>query len=279
MQGAGLGLRRALLGQLGDPLPRAVDFMEVAPENWIGVGGRLGRQFARIAEQVPIALHGLSLDIGGARELDVELLRQIRALQQRCHCPLYTEHLSYCADDGHLYDLLPLPFTGEAVRHVAQRIRRVQDLLGQRIAIENASYYVAPWQEMSEVAFIDAVVAEADCDLLVDVNNVYVNGCNHGYDPRQFLAALPRERVVYLHVAGHAVPSGGLRIDSHGAAVIEPVWELLGEAYRLFGPLPTLLERDFNFPAMQHLLNELGVIRRLQAVGAAGVERDRAVDA
>ena len=144
LRGAGLGLRRALLASLAAGVPEAIDFFEVAPENWIGVGGRLGRQFAELAEQRPVALHGLSLDIGGTRPLDWELLGRIREFMERFAAPCYSEHLSYCADDGHLYDLLPLPFTEEAVRYVARRIREVQDFLGRRIAMENASYYAAP---------------------------------------------------------------------------------------------------------------------------------------
>lgn len=279
LRGAGLGLRRALLEALGEAVPPALDFVEVAPENWIGLGGRLGRQFARIAEQVPVALHGLSLDIGGVRELDRSLLAAVRAFMRRHRCPLYSEHLSYCADAGHLYDLLPLPFTEEAVHHVAQRIRRVQDFLGVRIAVENASYYVAPWQEMSEAAFVGAVVAEADCDLLVDVNNVYVNSLNHGYDAREFLASLPPGRVVYLHVAGHCVEADDLRIDTHGADVIDPVWQLLAEAYGLFGPQPTLLERDFNIPGLGALMREVGTIHRIQDACPAGGARGRTASA
>ena len=264
LRGAGLGLRRALLGSLAAGVPEAIDFFEVAPANWIGVGGRLGRQFAELAEQRPVALHGLSLDIGGTRPLDWELLGRIREFMERFAAPCYSEHLSYCADDGHLYDLLPLPFTEEAVRYVARRIREVQDFLGRRIAMENASYYAAPARQMSEGEFLRAVLEEADCDLLLDVNNIYVNSINHGYDAGAFLRSLPGERAVYIHVAGHYVEAEDLRVDTHGADVIDPVWALLGEAYRCFGPLPTLLERDFNIPGLDRLLAEVGTIRRLR---------------
>jgi uncharacterized protein (UPF0276 family) len=264
-QGAGLGLRRALLGPLSDMAQGSVDFMEVAPENWINVGGRFGRQFAELSERYTISLHGLSLNIGGSQPLDRELISSIRDFMQLHDCPTYTEHLTYCADDGHLYDLLPIPFTAEAVRHVAGRVREVQDILGQRIGLENASYYAVPAQEMSEGEFIRAVLEEADCDLLLDVNNIYVNSINHRYDPLEFLRMLPLERARYIHVAGHYDEAEDLKVDTHGADVIDPVWSLLEEAYRLCGPLPTLLERDFNLPPLPQLLAEVEHIRSIQA--------------
>lgn len=264
LQGAGLGLRRNLLDPLLATKPSGVDFVEIAPENWIGVGGRLGRQLREAAQCYPLALHGLSLDIGGPRELDWDLLDNIRQLMREFSCPLYSEHLSWCGDSGHLYDLLPLPFTEEAVRYVAQRISQVQDFLGERIAIENASYYAVPLQQMSEIEFITAVLHEADCELLLDVNNIYVNSINHRYDADAFLNALPLDRARYIHIAGHYVEAEDLRIDTHGADVIDPVWNLLRAAYRRFGALPTLLERDFNIPPLARLLEEVDVIRHHQ---------------
>ncbi len=262
---AGLGLRRALMGSLADLSGGELDFLEIAPENWINVGGRYGRQFSELAERYPIFLHGLSLNIGGMAPLDVELLSSIKGFIQQYHCPIYSEHLTYCGDDGHLYDLMPIPFTEEAVKHVAQRIRQVQNVLGERIALENASYYFAPEQQMSESEFIQAVLAEADCDLLLDVNNIYVNSINHQYDPYEFLHSLPLERARYIHVAGHFDEAEDLRVDTHGADVIDPVWDLLKVAYQRCGPLPTLLERDFNFPPMSCLLDEIALIRELQS--------------
>jgi uncharacterized protein (UPF0276 family) len=238
--------------------------MEVAPENWIGVGGRFGRHFRQLSERYPVALHGLSLNIGGTAPLDRDLVAAIGAFMREHGCPVYSEHLTYCGDDGHLYDLLPIPFTGEAVRHVAARVREVQDILGQRIALENASYYAAPHQAMSESEFINAVLAEADCDLLLDVNNIYVNSINHRYDASGFLRSLPLERARYIHVAGHFDEAEDLKVDTHGADVIDPVWDLLGEAYRLCGTLPTLLERDFNLPPLSDLLLEVAQVRELQ---------------
>ena len=160
------------------------------------------------------------------------------------------------------------------MRHVSTRIRRTQDLLGQRIAVENISYYAAPFQAMPEIDFVNAVLAEADCDLLLDVNNIVVNATNHGYDALDFLRALPGARIAYVHVAGHYDEAPDLKVDTHGAAVSDPVWDLLAEAYRLHGPKPTLLERDFNFPPFDELLDELGTVRRHLA--AAGREDRRA---
>ena len=264
VQGAGLGLRRALLGPLSSADTGAVDFMEVAPENWIRVGGRLGRQFRAFTERYPFVCHGLSLSIGSPAPLDTELLASIRDFLSEHGIRCYSEHLSYCSDDGHLYDLMPIPFTEEAVHYVAGRIRQVQDILGQRIAMENVSYYAAPQQEMSEIDFINAVLSEADCDLLLDVNNIYVNSINHRYDPEDFLARLPGQRVAYVHVAGHYEEAEDLRVDTHGSDVIDPVWRLLSRSYELFGVMPTLLERDFNLPPVAELLGEVAQIEQLQ---------------
>ena len=267
VQGAGLGLRRGMFARLADhqtEVDSAVDFMEVAPENWIGVGGRFGRQFRRFSERFPFVCHGLSLSLGSPAPLDIDLLRNIRAFLDEFGVRCYTEHLSYCSDHGHLYDLMPIPFTQEAVEYVAGRIRRTQDVLERRIAVEHISYYAAPGREMSELEFIKAVIDRADCDLLLDVNNIYVNGINFGYDPEAFLDGLPGERAVYIHIAGHAVRGEDLRIDTHGADVIEPVWGLLERAYANFGVIPTLLERDFNFPPVPALLSEIERIRSIQ---------------
>lgn len=262
---AGLGLRRALLGPLLDCDRQAFDFVEVAPENWIGVGGSLGRRFAAACERYPLICHGLSLSIGGPDALDEPFLQRLRRFLDQHHVPIYSEHLSYCTDGGHLYDLMPIPFTAEAVAYVAQRVRRVQDILGRRIALENVSYYAAPHQEMSEIDFINAVLADADCDLLLDVNNIHVNSVNHRYDARQFLHALPAHRVRYMHIAGHYNEAEDLIVDTHGAAVIDPVWDLLDAAYAHAGVKPTLLERDFNFPGLDALQCEVGQIRSIQS--------------
>lgn len=278
VQGAGLGLRRELIAPLREEVPPAISFFEVAPENWMDMGGASGRQFRYFTERYPFVAHGLSLSIGGWLPVDEIFLKRVRRFLDDHGIRLYTEHLSYTTDAGQLYDLLPVPFTGEAVRHVAGRIRQVQDILGRRIAIENASFYVrSPIDEMDEPTFIRAVLEESDCALHLDVNNVYVNSVNHAYDPVAFLQSLPRERVVYLHMAGHYRESEDLLIDTHGADVIDPVWDLLDFAYGHFGVHPTLLERDFNIPPLAALAREVSRIEALQArhprEGRRGKER------
>ncbi len=264
--GAGLGLRRGLLSELASLEGSAVDFMEVAPENWIGVGGRFGRQFRALAERFELVCHGLSLSIGSPAPLDIAFLKDVKRFLDANNIRCYTEHLSYCSDDkGHLYDLMPIPFTDEAVIYVADRIKRVQEILERRIGMEHVSYYAAPGQELSELEFINAVLNEADCDFLLDVNNIYVNSINFGYDPIEFLNGIDGERTVYIHIAGHYEQAPDLRIDTHGSAVIEPVWNLLERAYQRWGVLPTLLERDFNFPPMPELLGEIDRVRAIQS--------------
>lgn len=265
LQGVGLGLRQELVNDLLTAHAGEIDFVELAPENWLDMGGKFRKQLAAIAARYPLVCHGLSLSLGGPAPLDMEFLHCLRSFLDGHRVRIYSEHLSYCGDEGHLYDLLPIPFTEEAVHYVAARIRTAQDVLQRRIAIENVSYYAAPGRELDELTFINAVLAEADCDLLLDVNNIYVNSVNHGYDANVFLDGLPAERVRYIHVAGHYRESADLIIDSHGADVIAPVWQLLARAYRRVGALPTLLERDFHVPPLAELLQETQRIRALQA--------------
>ena len=272
LAGAGLGLRRTLLDPLSSWAGARPAFLEVAPENWMRVGGRLGRRFREFSERYPVACHGLSLSLGSTDPLDLDFLRELKAFLRSHRVRCYSEHLSYCSDRGHLYDLLPIPFTGAAVRHVAARIRQVQDLLECRIAIENVSYYAAPPGELSELEFLNAVLAEADCTLLLDVNNVYVNAINHGYDAEEFLAGIPGARIAYGHVAGHLVEAEDLLVDTHGAAVVDPVWRLLQAAYRRFGAFPTLLERDFNIPPLATLMAEVDRVAQTQAMFSPALE-------
>jgi uncharacterized protein (UPF0276 family) len=278
VQGAGLGLRRALMGPLRSRGLDGIDFMEIAPENWMGVGGRPGRSLKAFVEDVPFVCHGLSLSIGGPAPLDEPFIRKLGRFLDAHNVRCYSEHLSFCSDDGHLYDLMPIPFTGEAVDHVARRVRQVQETLGRRIALENVSYYAAPGAELSESEFINAVLEEADCDLLLDVNNVYVNSVNHAYDPLEFLGALPGHRIAYGHIAGHHNEADDLIVDTHGAEVVPDVWRILDYAFETFGVFPVLLERDFNFPPVDELLAEVGRIRsaQLKWQAHAGKTRQRA---
>lgn len=275
--GAGLGLRRGFISELQSRIENGVevpvDFFEVAPENWLRVGGRLGRQFRYFTERYPFACHGLSLSIGSPAPLDEAFVRDVKDFLEEHKVAVYSEHLSYCSDDGHLYDLMPLPFTEEAVKYVSERIMRVQDILGERLVIENVSAYVEPGREMAEPEFVKAVLEAADCELLLDVNNVYVNSTNHGYDAEEYIRSMPSEKIRYYHVAGHyqdtpdasdADPSSNLLVDTHGADVIEPVWALLSAAYDAHGMRPTLLERDFNFPDLDEMFAEVSQIKALQ---------------
>lgn len=260
----GLGLRRGLLDDIEAAPAGAFNFLECAPENWIRVGGQLGARFSALSARHPVTLHGLSLSLGGAMPLDDALLDDIAGFMQAHRITHYSEHLSYSADDGHLYDLMPLAFDEATVAHVAARIDQVQQKLGRRIAIENVSYYAAPWQAMPEADFINAVLDAGDCGLLLDVNNVYVNAINHGYDARAFLEAMPSARVAGYHIAGHYDEADDLKIDTHGAPVKDDVWALLDAAYARHGVKPTLLERDFNYPAWDELARELDRIRTAQ---------------
>ncbi|MCP4300973.1 MAG: DUF692 domain-containing protein [Gammaproteobacteria bacterium] len=265
VHGAGLGLRRPIADKLMADPPVDVDFMEVAPENWIHVGGALAKKLRFFTERYPFLIHGLSLSIGAPSPLNEQLVRDIKDFMAEHSVRMYSEHLSYCGDGGQLYDLMPIPFTEEAVSYVAQRVRRVQDILEQRIALENVSFYAPIDTSMSEKEFLLAVLEESDCDLMLDINNIVVNSINHRYDASAFLNDMPAERIRYFHLAGHSVEAEDLRIDTHGNAVDDQAWQLLAEAYSLFGPVPTLLERDFNFPPMDELLDEVRRIKQLQA--------------
>lgn len=253
-----------MASQLSEATPESIDFLEVAPENWIGLGGRFAKQLRAISERTPLITHGLSLSIGGPAPLDEDLVYAIKDFIEEHQVSIYSEHLSYTNDGGQLYDLLPMPFTPEAVTYTADRVKRVQDILGRRLVLENVSYYLTPKRELSEIEFLTAVLEEADCELLLDVNNVYVNSENHQYDPMSFIRAMPAERIRYLHIAGHYYEDDGLIVDTHGSDVIDPVWELLKQTYALIGPKPTLLERDFNIPAMNTLLLEVEQIKSIQ---------------
>ena len=285
IKGAGLGLKRELIPQIQslyssqepDSSISNIDFVEIAPENWINAGGKAEADLAWFVERYPIACHGLCLSLGGPDPLNTSFLKQVKQFLSANKIPLYTEHLSYCTDNyqgkaGYLYDLLPIPFTEEAIQYVAQRIRQTQDILGQRIAIENTSFYAAaPISTMDEITFLNAVLQEADCWLHLDINNIYVNSVNFArkYDPiklaQDFLHKLPAERIVYSHIAGHYQQSPTLLIDTHGKDVIDPVWDLLDQAYQLFGTFPTLLERDNHIPPLPTLMREVNKIAAYQA--------------
>jgi len=274
IHGAGLGLKRELIPQIqsleNQTLISNLQFVEIAPENWIDAGSKASKQLDWFAARYPIVCHGLCLSLGGISPLNIDFLQQVKQFLNQYDIDIYTEHLSYCTDgyqgkQGYLYDLLPIPFTEEAVHYVAKRIRQTQDILGRRIGIENASFYAAaPISEMSELTFLNAVLSEADCLLHLDINNIYVNSVNFNFDAPSFLRGIPHERIIYSHIAGHYQQSPDLLIDTHGEDVIDPVWALLKDAYDLFGVFPTLLERDSNIPTLDTLIHEVNKIADLQ---------------
>ncbi len=257
--GAGLGLRRVLTEDLVHLQTNRPAFVEFAPENWMGMGGFWRKQLEKVAQEYPMVCHGLSLSIGSDDELDWDFLKELKAFMQEFPVLHYSEHLSFSkCQNAHFYDLLPIPFREDAVKHIVERIKQVQDFLGRKIAIENVSYYLSVAPEMEEADFIRTIVEEADCHLLLDVNNVYVNAFNHGFDAREFILKLPLDRVSNIHMAGHEKVSPDLIIDTHGQPIIDPVYELFDWTIRQLPPVPVLLERDFNIPEIETLQAELG---------------------
>jgi uncharacterized protein (UPF0276 family) len=264
LSGVGLGLRREMLDELLPDVPQSVDFWEVAPENWIPFGGKFQKDLHKFTSVSNFVTHGLSLSIGGPAPVDVNFVKEVKAFLDTHNILYYSEHLSYCSGQGHLYDLMPIPFTQEAVKHVVERVKQVQDILERPLVLENVSYYAAPGQEMTEQDFTLSVLQGSGCLMLLDVNNIYVNSINHNYDAEKFLAAMPSGKIVYGHIAGHYDEADDLKVDTHGADVIEPVWQLLKKAYEIHGVFPTLLERDFNIPPIKELLLEVEKIRTIQ---------------
>ncbi len=262
----GIGFRRDFADELLSSNLLTPDFIEVAPENWIEVGGYWKKQLDKALERYPLFTHGLSLSIGSPDLLDYNFVRKIKQFLNETGATLYSEHLSFAkCDNVHLYELLPIPFTAEAVKHVSGRIREVQEILQRRIAIEIVSYYTAVTPELSELEFVNAILEEADCDLLLDVNNIYVNGFNHSYNPEAFIRELPLERVRYIHMAGHEQVADDLIIDTHGQPIIDPVYELFSFAIKQLGrEVPVLLERDFNIPELPEMQHELQQLRHIQ---------------
>lgn len=265
INGVGLGFRREIADEIlsmeGEGKPR---FIEFAPENWMKIGGYWKMRLKEIAEKYPITTHGLSLSIGSPDPLDMDFLHDLKKFFKEIPVQIYSEHLSYSkCDNAHMYDLLPIPFREDAVKHIVQRIKTVQDVLERQIALENVSYYTPVGAEMDEATFINAIITQSGCNMLLDVNNVYVNAFNHGYDAKAFIQKLPLDKVAYVHMAGHEQVSEDLIIDTHGQAVIDPVFDLFEWTLPHIRPVPVLLERDFNFPDMEEIKGE---IKRLQNI-------------
>jgi len=262
----GLGFRREIAEEFlnGNIQP---DFIEVAPENWIDLGGYWGDVFRKVNERYPLILHGLSLSIGSPEEPDWNFLSKLKKIIKEFNVEIYSEHLSFAKmDNAHLYDLLPIPFKEDSIKHIIKRIKQVQDFLEMPLAIENVSYYTPIDSELPEDEFISRIVEESGCNLLLDVNNVYVNAFNHGYNTHEFISNMPLDKVVYLHIAGHHKLNNNLIIDTHGENIIDPVYELLDYTLdNMNHSVPVLLERDFNFPEMYVLKREMQNLKNIYA--------------
>ena len=261
--GFGLGLRTDHYETiLADKPP--VDWFEVITENYLVPGGKPLYYLDRIRADYPMVMHGVSLSIGGMDALNFDYLRQVKALAERIEPAWISDHLCWTGVNGvNLHDLMPLPYTEEAVRHVVKRVNRVQDFLGRRILLENVSSYVSyAHSEMTEWQFLSAVAEQADCLILLDINNIYVSAHNHGFEASVYLDNVPVDRIRQFHLAGH-LDQGNIIIDSHGDAIIDPVWSLYETALRRFGPVSTMIERDDNIPPFPVLLAELEQARRI----------------
>jgi len=265
--GVGLGLRWEFLEEVLDGPQHDVAFFEVSPENYLGRGGYYPHALERIAERYPIVTHGLTLSLGAIAEPDPQYLRALRAELERLNPPWHSDHLCFStAGERVLHDLLPLKFSEENVQRVAARAGRVAAFLERPFAIENITYYAHFGDpELTELQFLQRVLEQCNAGLLLDVNNVYVNAQNHRFDPYAFIAALPLERVVEIHVAGHHALEDGMLLDTHAKAVADPVLELLEWTLERTGPVPVLLERDNEVPELSELLKEVAQLRELQA--------------
>ena len=263
--GFGLGLRPQHYREILDSTPK-VDWFEVISENYMIRGGQPLRMLDQIRERYPIVMHGVSLSIASTAPLDMEYLQRLKTLAERANPRWISDHLCWTGVHGiNLHDLLPIPYTKEALDHVVQRITQVQDFLGRRLTLENVSSYVTFGQsEMTEWEFVSEVASRADCWLLFDVNNVYVSAFNHGFDAGAFLHGVPLDRVVQFHVAGHSHEESHI-IDTHDHPVCPEVWDLYREAVAHFGPVSTMIERDDNIPPLAELVDELNHARGIAA--------------
>ncbi len=262
----GIGYRKDFSKQFLESDILKPDFVEVAPENWLGIGGYWKQQFRNVLKKYPLYCHGLSLSVGSPEGVDVSFVKQVKQFLDEHEVVIYSEHLSFSkVDNAHLYDLLPIPFTEVAIKNVVESIQKVQDILGRRLVIENVSYYTTLKAEMTEVAFINEIVKRSDCELLLDVNNVYVNSFNHSYDPHTYLDTIALDKVKYIHMAGHHQVNEKLIIDTHGADIIDPVFQLFEYTMnRLQRDVPVLLERDFNIPDLNVLQHEMNTMRQIK---------------
>ncbi len=261
--GFGLGLRTTHYEAILETRP-ALDWFEIISENYMVDGGRPLANLARIRRDYPMAMHGVSLSIGSSEPLNTDYLRELKKLADRIEPAIISDHLCWTGVAGkNLHDLMPIPYTDEAVTHVVDRVRQVQDFLGRQILLENVSSYVTFAQsDMSEWDFLRLIAERADCHILLDINNIFVSAINHGFDPIEYVEGIPIDRVRQFHLAGHD-NRGDIIIDTHDAAVIDPVWSLYAIACERFGPISTMIERDDNIPPLEELLVELGKARQI----------------
>jgi len=263
ISGCGLGLRREFIASFGE-LDERPEWIEVTPENWFSVPYRYAEQFEKIVSEYAVVAHGVSLSIGSPEPMDKSFLRQMKAFLDRYGIEHYSEHLSFSALYGRqTYELLPLPMTEAMVRHLCEKINMVQDALERPLILENASYYISPYSEMREVDFLCEVLERSDTRLLLDVNNVYVNSVNHRFDPDRYIAQIPPPRVAYMHIAGHLeYPEEELLLDTHGEAICDEVWRLLGRTLRTH-QAPVMIERDNNIPPLDVLMEEFHTLKQI----------------
>lgn len=264
MQGVGLGLRYEIAEKILALNSGEISFLELAPESWMGVGGNYRKIVQAAQEKYPVAAHGVSLSLGSHEPLDWEFLKQLKKFFSECPVRLYSEHLSFSkSKKSHLYEFLPIPFTDEAVKHVANRIKEVQDFLEMKIAIENIPYYCLTDAEMEECDFISRVVEDSGCLLLLDVNNVYVNAFNHKYDASEFIRKIPLDKIAYIQMGGHTKVSDELMVSTLGSNLVDPVYKLFESVVQKIAPVPVLLERDHHFEDFESLLTEMEILRMI----------------
>lgn len=265
VEGIGIGFRRDIAVDLLElDREKQPDFIEIAPENWMKMGGYWRSVLDQAADKYRISCHGLSLSIGSPDPINTSFVKDLRRFLDDYQIDLYSEHLSYSqCENAHLYDLLPIPFRQDAIDHVADRIKAVQDLLGRPLILENVSYYTPVAAQIKEQDFIRAIIEQSGCKMLLDVNNVYVNAFNHNYDAHEFIQALPLNQVAYIHMAGHEKVAEDLIIDTHGQPIIDPVFELFEWTLPFLSPTPVLLERDFNIPELDELIAEASQLKSI----------------
>jgi uncharacterized protein (UPF0276 family) len=264
MSTVGVGFRRDIAKEFLNNKNFKPDFIEFAPENWMGMGGYWKKVLDKAAEKYPITCHGLSLSIGSAEDLDYDFLKFLKQFLREYNVDIYSEHLSYTkSSNAHLYDLLPIPFREDAIKHIVQRIKEVQDILERPLAIENISYYTPIGAQIDEATFIRRIIEESGCQLLLDVNNVYVNAFNHGYNAYEFIDYMPLNQVSYIHMAGHEKVSDDLIIDTHGQPIVDSVYELFKYTLKKIKPTPVLLERDFNFDDFDSIVDEFTKLKTI----------------